>query len=504
MIRPFATRHGWSRNGPLFPFIDAGLIPGRRDPISIALRGAILADRRRTSPAIRRHAAALGIGFSAWLLGTNAPASAQAVPPSADQVHPSGNDDGALIALHGQATVVGQAVPGFRSPYTGANSLAPRQAKETVDVTVFLGLRPWKGGEFWINPEMDQGFGLSNTLGVAGFPSAEAYKVGKKTPYLRLQRLFFRQTIGLGGDSEAIEGAANQFKGRRDKDRFVITIGKFGVGDVFDTNSYAHDPRSDFLNWSVVDAGSFDYAADAWGYSTGIALEWYRSAWTVRVGAFNLSKVPNGETLESGLRQYQLDAEIEHRHELGGRAGAVRLTVFRNRGRFGRYDDALAAALGTGGPPDLAAVRRRGTRMGASANVEQAITDELGVFGRAGLANGQLESYDFTDIDRTAQIGAALKGARWGRANDIIGVAAVMNGISRDHRRYLAAGGLGVLIGDGQLPHYGSEGIAEAYYKARVIAGIEVTADYQFIANPGYNRDRGPANLFALRFHGAF
>ncbi len=407
-------------------------------------------------------------------------------------------------AIHGQATFVLQGTPGFPSPYAGANSLTPHQRKETIDATLYIGVRPWAGAEIWANPEVDQGFGLSNTLGVAGFPSAEAYKVGKKYPYVRLQRAFLRQTIDLGGADETVAGAANQLGGMRTADRLVLTIGKFGVGDVFDANSYAHDPRGDFLNWSLVDAGSFDYAADAWGYSTGVAAEWYRGPWTLRVGAFNLSKIPNGATLESGFGQYQLDGEIEHRHQIAGRNGAVRVTIFRNRGRFGRFDDALALAAATGAAPDTALVRARRTRIGASVDIEQAVTDSVGVFARAGLANGQIEPYDFTDIDRTAQLGVAIDGKRWGRAGDTIGIAAVVNGITRTHQRYLDAGGVGVLVGDGRLPHPGAEAIGEAYYDWKPAKGVALSLDYQLVGNPGYNRDRGPANVFAVRLHGAF
>ncbi|WP_203311073.1 carbohydrate porin [Sphingomonas beigongshangi] len=408
------------------------------------------------------------------------------------------------FALHGQATYVVQATPSFASPYAGPNSLTPNQARETVDVTLFAGLRPWAGGEVWINPEVDQGFGLSNTLGVAGFPSAEAYKVGRRSPYLRLQRVFLRQTIALGGSREAVAGSANQLGGARSTDRLVLTMGKFGVGDIFDTNSFAHDPRGDFLNWSAVDAGSFDYAADAWGYSTGIAAEWYRGPWTLRVGAFNLSKVPNGETLESRFGQYQLDAEVEHRHTIDGQPGALRVTLFRNRGRFGRFDDALSLAAQTGDPIDTASVRRRQTRLGVAANAEQQLGDALGLFARAGVADGSIEPYDFTDIDRTAQLGMALKGAAWHRAADTVGVVAIVNGISRDHRAYLAAGGIGVLVGDGRLPHPGAEWIGETYYKFVAARGIETSLDYQLVVNPAYNRDRGPANIVAVRLHGAF
>ncbi|AOW25371.1 porin [Sphingomonas melonis TY] len=441
----------------------------------------------------------------------HAPAAAQtvqdrapAVTAPATPIAAEAMPDDQRYAVHGQATVVLQATPGFASPYAGANSLTPRQAKETVDVTLYAGVRPWAGGELWVNPEIDQGFGLSNTLGVAGFPSAEAYKVGRTAPYTRLQRLFLRQTIDLGGAREAVAGFANQLAGSRTANRLVLTIGKFGVGDVFDTNIYAHDPRADFLNWSAVDTGSFDYAADAWGYSTGIAAEWYRAAWTLRLGAFNLSKVPNGETLERGFGQYQLDAEVEHRHQLAGRPGAVRVTLFRNRGRFGRFDEVLALAARTGDVADTGLVRSRRTRAGIGINVEQAASDTLGVFARAGIADGQVEPYDFTDIDRTAQAGLSLRGAGWGRSGDTLGAVVIVNAISRDHQRYLDAGGLGVLVGDGRLPNPGAERIGEAYYKIAAARGVELTVDYQFIANPGYNRDRGPANVFAFRAHGAF
>lgn len=439
---------------------------------------------------------AIGIAVSALLAP---PAAAQTAPVPAQDAPATATTEN--WAVHGQATIVVQGVTGFASPYAGPNSLAPNQVQETIDATAYVGVRPWAGAELWANPEIDQGFGLSNTLGVAGFPSAEAYKVGKSAPYLRLQRLFLRQTIGLGGGVDQVEGAANQLASQRDANRIVLTIGKFGVGDVFDTNAYAHDPRGDFLNWAVVDGGSFDYAADAWGYSYGAAAEWYQGPWALRLGVFNLSKVPNGETLETNFSQYQLDAEIEHRHRIAGQPGAVRITVFRNWGRFSRFDDAVALAAATGQPVDLALTRRPQSRPGADVNVEQALTDTLGVFARAGIADGSIEPYDFTDIDRTAAVGGALSGKGWGRVLDRIGLAGVINGISAAHQRYLNAGGDGVLIGDGQLPHPGDEKIVEAYYDLAVHKGVNLTLDYQHIANPGYNRDRGPANVLALRLH---
>ncbi len=423
-----------------------------------------------------------------------------ATPARGDDI-PAGEQ---AIAVHGQITTVVQGVGGFASPYAGDNSLTPHQVKSTSDVTLFLGARPWRGAELWVNPEIDQGFGLSNTLGVAGFPSAEAYKVGKLNPYFKLQRAFLRQTLALAGPGVALDAGINQLRGHTTANRIVITAGKMGVGDIFDTNRFAHDPRGDFLNWSLVDTGSFDYAANAWGYTYGIAAEWYQGPWTLRAGFYNLSKVPNGIELESDFSQNAVIVEGERRWQLGGRNGAVRVTAFRNRGLFGRFDDALALARITGNAPDLAPVRRKQSRFGIALNAEQDVTANLGIFVRAGTSDGAIETYDFTDIDRTLAVGGALKGAGWHRRQDTLGVAVVVNSISAAHQRWLAAGGLGVLVGDGALPHPGDEQIVEAYYAFRPASWAAITLDYQHIANPGYNRDRGPANVFGARFHAGF
>ena len=180
--------------------------------------------------------------------------------------------DADRVNFHGQFTFLEQAYPAFRSPYQGPNSLpGGGQGRETSDASLFAGVRLWKGAELWINPEIDQGFGLANTLGVAGFTSGEAYKIGQTYPYARLPRAFIRQTIDLGGETEKVEAGAAQFAGSQTANRLVLTIGKLSVVDIFDTNKYAHDPRTDFLNWAIVDTGTFDYAADAWGYTYGAA-----------------------------------------------------------------------------------------------------------------------------------------------------------------------------------------------------------------------------------------
>ncbi len=415
----------------------------------------------------------------------------------------SAADEAESWALHGQATFVDQYHPAFHSAYRGPNSLDPgSRGDETIDMTLFAGARLWSGGEAWANVEMDQGFGLSGTFGVAAFPSAEAYKVGSAEPYGRLHRLFFRQSFDLGGEEQAVEGEANQLAGSRTGDNLILTLGKFSVTDIFDNNSYAHDPRGDFLNWAVVDAGAFDYAADAWAYTYGGAAEWSFDAWTLRGGLFDMSRLPNSTELETGFGQFELVSELERRITLFGQGGKIKLLGFVNRGRMGAYKDALA--LATGGPPDTSLVRHYRSRPGGSLNVEQGLTDDLGFFLRASMEDGSKESYEFTDINQSLSTGLSLKGTSWARKDDTVGLALEIGGISKSAQAYLAAGGLGVLIGDGRLTHYGNETVLETYYDAQLIKGINVALDYQLIVNPGYNEDRGPVSVLGFRLHGEF
>jgi high affinity Mn2+ porin len=432
--------------------------------------------------------------------------SCAAVGTAADENHPTGPTEvpSEQFAIHGQFTYVEQETDSFRAPYAGPNSLSPAEGRETTDLTLYAGARPWPGAEIWINPEIDQGFGLDDTLGAAGFPSGEAYKIGKNQPYFRLQRLFMRETLDLKGDREAVAADINQLAGDRSTNRWVFTVGKFSVIDIFDANQYAHDPRNDFLNWAAVDAGSFDYAADAWGYTVGAAAEWYQGPWTMRAGVFDLSNVPNSVHLEPGLHELQVDLEVEKRHEILGHPGKVMLTAFDSRGRMGLLDQAVQIAQETGEPIDIAATRRLRDRVGADLNLEQELAQDLGLFARVGHAAGNVETYEFTDIDRTAAAGLSLKGSRWARGDDTVGLAGIVSGISAARERYLNAGGLGVLIGDGRLPHPGPEQILETYYSVGVVPQAHVSFDYQFVENPAYNRDRGPVSIFAVRVHAQF
>jgi high affinity Mn2+ porin len=434
--------------------------------------------------------------------------AAQPAPPAADAAAdtPAAPPAPETWAIHGQMTNVWQANPAFRSPYVGAQSLSPAaNGRETFDATLFAGIRPWQGAEIWVDPEIDQGFGLSNTLGVAGFPSAEAYKIGQRDPYLRVQRLFIRQTIDLGGEAQTVDPDANQLGGTQTANRIVITAGKFSAGDIFDTNQYAHDPRGDFLNWSIVDMGSWDYAADAWGYTYGAAAEWYQDWWTIRAGLLDMSTTANSTDLDPVfLSQAQANLELEERHQLWGQPGKLKLLVYLGRARFGTYSDALAYGAATGTTPNVSAVTNYRSKYGFGFNLEQQIKPDLGLFARASWAQGDVQAYDFTDISASGSIGLSLKGTGWGRKDDTVGAAVAVNSISGIAQSYFNAGGLGILIGDGQLPKPGLEQIFETYYSLAAFSFATVTADYQFINNPAYNTQRGPVNVFALRLHAEF
>ena len=410
------------------------------------------------------------------------------------------------FAIHGQFTYVEQETDSFNAPYAGANSLSPDRGRETTDLTLFAGARLWRGAEIWINPEIDEGFGLDNTLGLAGFPSGEGYKVGKNQPYLRLPRLFVRETLDLPGEREAEAPGLNQLGGDRSANRWVFTVGKFSVVDIFDTNQSAHDPRSDFLNWTAVDGGAFDYAADAWGYTVGAAAERYSGSWTVRAGVFDLSNIPNSPHLEPGMHEFQIDAEVEKRYQWFGQTGRVLLTGFDSRGRMALLDQTISVAQSTGVNIDTALIdaRQYRSRLGGVLGVEQPITEAVGVFARVSKAAGNVETYEFTDVDRAVVIGTSVKGLPWHRPDDTVGIAVVDNGISAERREYLNLGGLGILVGDGKLPHPGAERILESYYNYAVLGWAHLSLDYQWVKDPAYNRDRGPVSIFAVRVHAQF
>jgi high affinity Mn2+ porin len=282
----------------------------------------------------------------------------------------------------------------------------------------------------------------------------------------------------------------------------VLTAGKVSVVDIFDTNRYAHDPRGDFLNWAIIDLGTFDYAADAWGFTYGAAAELSVGDWSGRFGVFDGSTVPNDKALDpTPFDQTQEIIEVEHRHRVFGQEGKAKLLAFLTEARLGSYDDAIALARKTGGTPDTALVREMREKAGAGINLEQPLSEDIGVFLRAGVTQGNAEVYEFADINRSLSVGTSIAGVAWDRPDDRIGSAMVVNGISEAAKRYFQAGGLGILVGDGQLPNSAGEMIWESYYSFSLMEGFAISADYQLVNHPAYDRDRGPVSVLAARAH---
>src|SRR5262245_16428926 len=410
--------------------------------------------------------------------------------------------------IHGQTTYIQQGYPPFRSPYLGANSFTPwAQTRETWTASAFLGLKLWDGGELYYNPELLQGFGLHNTTGAAGFPNGEAQKSNFPYPRYSTSRLFLRQTFGLGGEEETVESDYGQMAGKRDVSRVTVQVGRFAVHDVFDTNAYAMDPREDFMNWSIWAAGAFDYPADKIGLGYGAVVERNEKYWALRAGYFLVGNEPNANEFDTRLfARGGYVAELETRYSLFSRPGKFRVGIWADTYFSGSYSEAVDLTLLNPGldPTEAIVLTRKGrTKYGYYLNFEQAVTDEIGVFGRWSWNNGKNEISAFTDIDASLSLGTSIKGPRWGRPDDRIGLAGAINSLSTDHRNYLAVGGLGILIGDGQI-NYRPESIIETFYAMNVINGVTLTFDYQYMMNPAHNADRGPISFFSGRLHGEF
>jgi high affinity Mn2+ porin len=404
--------------------------------------------------------------------------------------------------LHGQTTYIQQGYPAFRSPYLGENSFTPwAQTRNTWTVTAFLGFRLWQGGEFYFAPELLQGFGLHDTTGAAGFPNGEAQKSDFAFPHYHTSRLFLRQTFGLGGAQEKLESAPNQLSGKADISRLTLQVGKFPVTDYFDGNSYARDPRKDFMNWSIWAAGAFDFSADKVGLTYGAVADFNQKNWALRAGYFLLPSQSNGNQFDMQVfSRGSYMVELETRYTLFSRPGKLRTIGWINSAFAGSYRETLdTPSLNL----DIAQTRTGRIKYGYVFNVEQSVTDDIGLFGRWSWNDGKNEIMVFTDIDASLSFGASVKGASWGRPNDIVGVGAAFNGLSNDHRDFLAAGGLGILIGDGRL-NYRQERVLETYYALGVTKDVSLTLDYQLLANPAYNADRGPISVFSGRLHADF
>ena len=455
-----------------------------------------------------RTALAAALVTSLVLSSAQARAEGESVslPPNpAATTDPAGPTGPARWALAAQTTYLWQHKPALPDQGTGPRSLNPEaETAYTLSATLYAGARLWPGAELWLNPEAVQSHDLSNLTGLAGLTNGEAQKSGG--PILRgyLARLFLHQTIALGGGDVELPAAPNFLGGATTRNRLTFTVGRLAVADLFDQNAYSHDPRTQFANWALWSAGAWDGAADTRGYSLGAAVELQLGDWAVRLGHFALPKLPNTDDLDLDLtNRFGANVEVEVATSLLGLPGRVRLLGFLDRGVMGGYSDALAVAAPSGATPALEGVRRIRTKAGASLNLEQSLPGGSGLFLRASWADGETETVAYAEIDRSLALGATVKGAAWLRPEDTLGLAAVVNGASREQRAFLARGGAAIFIGDGSLA-YGPEEIAEVYYSFSVLRGLWLTADAQAIRNPAYDAARSAVLVFGLRAHAEF
>ncbi len=416
------------------------------------------------------------------------------------------------IWLSGQANIITQWHPSFYSPYQGPNSLSPEaQDASSRVLTLLSGVRISSTAEFLLDVQETGGHGIGQALGLAGFTNLDVVRnpTLSKVPYVA--RLMWHQIIPLGGQSSASERTSLSLFKELPIRRLEIRFGKFSLVDFFDLNTYGSDSNLQFLNWTLDNNGAYDYAADTRGFTYAAMVEYDDRHWAVRFAEALMPKVANGINLDADVaRARSENVEFElHRSFLPRREAVIRLLGYANHANMGIYSVAIAnflagktpCAAGTVCRPDITNhPLQTTTKYGFGVNVEQPLTDWLGLFSRWGWNEGQHESYAYTEVDETVQVGAGAQGTRWKRKLDRAGLAFISNGISRDHQQYLSLGGLGFLLGDNNL-NYGRESIVESYYTLHLWRGIFTSLDAQHINNPGYNRDRGPVLAAALRLH---
>ena len=439
-------------------------------------------------------------------VSTNSSASSSAEPSAAVQ----------NWNLHVQNTDIVQGYPGFHSQYSGPNSLpAGGETRETVSLDLMAGVRLWPGAEAHVDGLMWQGFGVANSLGVEGFPNGEAFRLGTDVPNGAITRLFIRQTIGLGGDQETVQDDDFDLSGSKDVSRLTITIGRFSAKDIFDNNAYANDPRTQFMNWGLTANEAWDYPADAIGFTTGLAIELNRPNWTLRYGFFQVPGIQNDLTAEDSafkwpytspssdgpfLKAWAMVTELERRYTISNHPGTIRFLAFLNRANMANYS---AATILLQNNESFLLARSYRYKYGFGLNWEQEIVKNISVFSRLGWNDDREEGWMFSDVGYAASLGLSVNGGFWHRPDDTFGLAGVINGISKSEQQFFQAGGTGILAGDGNLS-YSPEKILETYYDFKIWESIHGALDYQFVADPAFNRDRGPVSVFAARIHWEF
>ena len=431
--------------------------------------------------------------------------------------------------FHAQTTTITNFQPGFGAKYSGPNSLGTAPDREgTITADLFFGVPLWQGAELHADVLMWQGFGLSQSFGLEAFPNADAYKAGTETPRFMLSQFFVRQTIGLGGEQEDVPDGQLTLPGKRDVSRLTFTVGRLNMAELFDNNTYDHDPHTQFMSWAGTML-TWDYPADTIGFTTGIAVELNQKDWAVRYGWYQLPSLPNGFTSDDRIlmwpvepgeitsdgefwKQWGMMLELERRWRIEDHPGAVRLQAWADHGFLASYSAATPLLLASPPSPNTpqgveitvpAAAFAYRYKYGFGLNWEQEIAENVGLFGRFGWQDGHVAAAVYTDADSTVQLGVSVKGAAWHRPGDTFGLVGDLVGASSEQQAFLKAGGTGILNGDGNLT-YACEKSFETYYDFALGKNLHLAFDYQFFADPAFNADRGPVNVFGGRLHWEF
>jgi high affinity Mn2+ porin len=447
-----------------------------------------------TNPLISAHSHYMRLIFTAALLLATGVVMAQipAIPDSSANF----NSD-----FHFQLTTVTQYHPRFSAPYTGANSLQTKEEHATtLTATLFWGIQVGKLFEFYVNPEIAGGSGVSSAKGIAGFTNGEAFRVGNPSPTIYIARAYIRRSFNIDGEEESFGESANQVNKTRTKRYFDVVLGKFSIADFFDNNKYSHDPRSQFFNWALMSGGGWDYPANVRGYTVGAMAELGMRSFKLRGAVVMVPTEANGNVMDKKIGQARSHTvEIEKPIMLFGQQGTIRLLGFYTLAHMGSYIQSIARNPSA---PDITSTRVYSrNKYGGVLNIEQPLSKSWGFFARGSWNDGKNETWAFTEIDRSVCFGFVQKDGFLKRQSDEFGFASVINGLSGPHKDYLSAGGYGFIVGDGRL-NYRNEWITEVYYKINLFYnGFWLTPDYQFVMNPAYNGDRGPAHIVSLRAH---
>src|SRR6201996_1197408 len=337
------------------------------------------------------------------------------------------------IWISGQANFIFQAHTPFHSPYDGPNSFQSRLETTALSrvMTLYTGVKLTRWTEFIFNAEEAGGKGLSEALGMAGFVNLDVVRNPSLGQDVYAARYFIHETFPLTADR--IEEQPNPFYLQESipRRRIEFTMGKMGLGDFFDNNSVGSDSHLQFTNWAIDNNGAYDYAANTRGYTVAAILSYAGPKFEARFGEARMPTVANGTDLDADLRRARAEnLELEWKpHWFQGRDTFIRPLAYLNHANMGDYGQAIAGyQQGITKVPDITLYRHQDSlKQGFGLNLEQELPANFRAFLRAGWNEGHKESFAYTEINSTLALGVDLSGDAWGRKEDRVGTAFVID-----------------------------------------------------------------------------